>query len=81
MSVNAGQQLQHSFQACLLSLDYAAIEHEEIRGRGRIRSGGAIHLACAAEARVDLFLTHDKRLAREIIPGIQFIATLDTNVL
>lgn len=53
----------------------------EIRGRGGISSGDAIHLACAAEARVDLFLTHDKRLARKIIPGIQFIATLDTNVL
>jgi predicted nucleic acid-binding protein len=53
----------------------------EIRGRGGISSGDAIHLACAAEARVDLFLTHDKRLARKIIPGIQFITTLDTNVL
>ena len=40
-----------------------------------------LHLACAAEARVDLFLTHDKRLAKKIIPGIQFIATLDTDIL
>lgn len=53
----------------------------EIRGRGAISAGDAIHLACAAEARVDLFLTHDKRLAKKIVPGIQFIATLDTNVL
>ena len=53
----------------------------EIRGRGGISSGDAVHLACAAEARVDLFLTQDKRLARKIIPGIQFIATLDTHVL
>ena len=53
----------------------------EIRGRGGVSSGDAIHLASAAEARVDLFLTHDKQLARKIIPGIQFIATLDTNVL
>lgn len=53
----------------------------EIRGGGGISSGDAIHLACAAEVRVDLFLTHDKRLARKIIPGIQFIAALDTNVL
>lgn len=53
----------------------------EIRGRGGISSGDAIHLASAAEARVDLFLTHDKRLARKTIPGIQFIATLDTDVL
>ena len=53
----------------------------EIRGRGGISSGDAIHLACAAEARVDLFLTHDKRLAKKIIPGIQFITTLDIHVL
>jgi len=53
----------------------------EIRGRTVISSGDAIHLACAAEARVDLFLTHDKRLAKKIIPGVQFIATLDTNIL
>ncbi len=53
----------------------------EIRGRTRIGSGDAVHLACAAEARVDLFLTHDKRLAQKIVPGIQFIATLDTHIL
>lgn len=53
----------------------------EIRGRAGVSSGDAIHLACAAEARVDLFLTHDKRLAKKIVPGIQFIATLDTNIL
>lgn len=53
----------------------------EIRGRAGISSGDAIHLACAAEARVDLFLTHDKRLAKRIVPGVQFIATLDTDIL
>ena len=53
----------------------------EIRGRAGVSSGDAIHLACAAEARVDLFLTHDKRLAKKIVPGIQFIATLETNIL
>ena len=68
----------------LLLLDFKLSTAEifaEVRGRGGISSGDAIHLACAAEARVDLFLTHDKRLAKKIIPGIQFIATLDTNVL
>ena len=53
----------------------------EIRGRIGTSSGDAIHLACAAEARVDLFLTHDKRLAKKIVPGIQFITTLDTDIL
>jgi predicted nucleic acid-binding protein len=53
----------------------------EIRGRTGVSPADAIHLACAAEARVDLFLTHDKRLVKKIIPGIQFIATLDTHIL
>ncbi len=53
----------------------------EIRGRVGISSGDAIHLACAAKARVDLFLTHDKRLAKKIVSGIQFIATLDASIL
>ncbi|MBL8173439.1 MAG: PIN domain-containing protein [Bryobacterales bacterium] len=53
----------------------------EIRGRGGISSGDAIHLACAAEARVDLFLTNDKQLSKKIVPGIQFIASLDSNIL
>jgi len=53
----------------------------EIRARAGVTAGDAIHLACAAEARVDLFLTHDKRLAKKIVPGIQFIATLDTHIL
>jgi len=53
----------------------------EIQAQRGISSGDAIHLACAAEARVDLFLTHDKRLAKKIVPGIQPIATLDTHIL
>lgn len=40
----------------------------------------AIHLACAAEAGVDLFLTNDLRLKNRILPGIQFIAGLDVNL-
>jgi predicted nucleic acid-binding protein len=37
----------------------------------------AIHLACAAQAGTDLFLTNDKRLVGKFVPGIQFIAGLD----
>ena len=72
----------HSPELRLLDFKISTAElFAEIRGREGISSGDAIHLACACEARVDLFLTHDKRLAKKIIPGIQFIATLDTNVL
>jgi predicted nucleic acid-binding protein len=37
----------------------------------------AIQLSCAASARCDLFITNDERLSRRIVPGIQFIASLD----
>ncbi len=37
----------------------------------------AIQLACAPNARCDLFITNDERLSPKIVPGIQFIASLD----
>jgi len=40
-----------------------------------------IHLASAAQAGTDLFLTNDKSLVGKIVPGIQFIAMLDTQIL
>jgi predicted nucleic acid-binding protein len=52
-----------------------------IRGSLKISSADAIHLACAASAGTDLFLTNDKSLIGKVIPGIQFIAGLDSNIL
>ena len=49
-----------------------------IRGSVKVPSADAIHLACAASAGTDLFLTNDKRLVGKFVPGIQFIASLDT---
>lgn len=53
----------------------------QIKGSLKIPSADAIHLACAATAGTDLFLTNDKSLVGKIIPGIQFIAGLDSNIL
>jgi uncharacterized protein len=53
----------------------------QIKGSWNIPSADAIHLACAAQARTDLFLTNDTRLVGKVIPGIQFIAGLDSNIL
>jgi uncharacterized protein len=53
----------------------------QIRGSLRISSADAIHLACAASAGTDLFLTKDRSLVGKVIPGIQFIAGLDSNIL
>ena len=54
--------------------------YARIRGTPGITPADAIHLACAAQAGTDLFLTNDKRLVGRIVPGIQFIASLDTQL-
>ncbi len=60
-------------------------ETAELYGRIRpdrsIAPADAIQLACAAQARVDLFLTNDRRLARKSVPGIHFIADLSFDYL
>jgi uncharacterized protein len=53
----------------------------QIRSALSVPPADAIHLACAAEARADLFLTNDNRLIGKFVPGIQFIASLDTPLL
>ena len=59
----------------------AADQYARIRGELRVSSADAIHLACAAEAEVDIFLTNDRFLANRVVPGIQFIAGLDSNLV
>jgi predicted nucleic acid-binding protein len=58
-----------------------ADRYARIRGTSGITPADAIHLASAAQAGTDLFLTNDKRLIGRIVPGIQFIASLDTQLL
>jgi predicted nucleic acid-binding protein len=57
-----------------------ADRYARIRGTPGITPADAIHLASAAQAGTDLFLTNDKRLMGKIVPGIQFIASLDTDL-
>jgi predicted nucleic acid-binding protein len=52
-----------------------------IKGSLKVPPADAIHLACAATAYTDLFLTNDKNLVGKVIPGIQFIAGLDSNII
>lgn len=58
-----------------------ADHYAQIRATLGVAPADAIHLACAAQAGTDLFLTNDKRLVGKIVPGIQFIASLDTQLL
>ena len=57
----------------------AARNFARIRSRQerKIRPPDAIQLACAAAARVDLFLTNDKRLHDIRVEGIHFITSAD----
>jgi uncharacterized protein len=57
-----------------------ADHYARIRGTLNIASPDAIHLACAASVHTDLFLTNDKSLVGKFVPGIQFIASLDTQI-
>ena len=55
-----------------------AERYARIRGTLGVSPADAIHLASAAQAGTDLFLTNDRQLVGKIVPGIQFIATIDT---
>ena len=58
-----------------------ADHYARIRGTLGVSPADSIHLASAAQAGADLFLTNDKSLIGKIVPGIQFIAMLDTQIL
>jgi predicted nucleic acid-binding protein len=52
-----------------------------LRAREKLGVADSIHLACAASAGIDLFLTGDQQLVRLDIPGVQFVANFTTPVL
>lgn len=54
--------------------------YARIRGALSFSPADAIHLACAAHANADLFLTNDDKLVGKFVPGIHFIASLDTQL-
>ena len=58
----------------------AADRYGRIRGTTRVSPADAIHLACAAQSGVDLFLTNDQRVRDLVIDGIHFIAGMDVNL-
>jgi predicted nucleic acid-binding protein len=53
----------------------------KLRINQKLKIADSIHLACAASAGIDLFLTGDKQLAKLDVPGIQFIADFNNPVL
>jgi uncharacterized protein len=71
---------QDSVEVIPYTLETADL-YADIRARIGVTSAVAIHLACAASAGTDLFLTNDKSLIGKVIPGIQFIGGLDSNII
>ena len=63
-------------EAVPFTLD-TADRYARIRGNLGLPAADAIHLASAAQAGTDLFLTNDKRLVGKFVPGIQFIASIE----
>ena len=55
----------------------AARIYANLRRDRTITPPDAIQLACAATARVDLFITNDHRLRSKHVEGIHFISDLD----
>jgi uncharacterized protein len=55
----------------------AAYVYGRVRQDAAIRTADAIQLACAASAKVDLFITNDERLSRKNVAGIHFVTSLD----
>ncbi len=66
---------------CLPFDEGAVAPFGRLRAKEKLKIADAIHLACAASAGIDLFLTGDQQLARLDIPGIQFIAEFNNPVL
>jgi predicted nucleic acid-binding protein len=61
----------------MLPFDQETAEHyARIRQDRTIKAPDAIQLACAAQARIDLFITNDDHLKGKVVSGIQFIASL-----
>jgi predicted nucleic acid-binding protein len=75
------QQLQKVVTEVVDFTIETANRYARIRGSLGLAPADAIHLASAAQAGTDLFLTNDKRLVGRFVPGIQFVGSLGDNVL
>lgn len=59
----------------------AVAPFSSLRAKEKSKVADSIHLACAASAGIDLFLTGDKQLTRLDVPGIQFIVDFNSHIL
>jgi predicted nucleic acid-binding protein len=59
----------------------AVMPFGRLRAQSSLKIADSIHLACAASAGIDLFLTGDKQLVGLNVPGVQFIADFNNPIL
>ena len=82
-SVQKAKEIRESFAAMnvqLMAFDAGAIDtFASLRAVHRLATADSIHLACAAMKGIDLFLTGDKQLTKQIVPGIQFISNIENS--
>ena len=80
----AARQIREVFKEPFVELIPYTLETADryagIRAQHGVSPADAIHLACAAQARIDVFLTNDAELVGRVIPGVQFVAALDSNL-
>jgi len=83
-AVEVGRHIREFFRYPFIELlpfrAETAERYAQVRAGHSVSPADAIHLASAADAGVDLFLTNDSRLLGLMIPGIQFIAGMDVNL-
>ena len=82
-SPQKNQTIRAAFSAMriqLLPFDAGAVDiFAFLRAGPKLATADSIHLACAATKGIDLFLTGDKQLTRQIVPGIQFISSIENS--
>ncbi|MGH9589108.1 MAG: type II toxin-antitoxin system VapC family toxin [Terracidiphilus sp.] len=78
----AVQQILEEMGFSFLPFDRSSVApFSRLRAREKLKVPDSIHLACAASAGIDLFLTGDRQLTKLDVPGIQFIAEFNTPIL
>lgn len=79
------EQVQRQLEEVIAEVVPFTIEtgdlYARIRGTLNLPPADAIHLASAAQAKTDLFLTNDKRLVGKFVPGIQFVVSMEEDIL